>query len=208
MKPLTTKLDNMKSILLFLVVFTFSLFNLLGNPSVSNPVADYSTSLELSGRTAYKWNLDINNDGKVDVLLDVKPNSSEIQMRGNEFDSNNMRWFTAYISTGTQFIKSSYIQAGVGQVGEIVAVKTDECYVGSISEISACGIISIERTSEKSPESGGDIEVARIYAYTVDGETIKKTKLAEFDPDENNAVYSKYLSPSKRTQVNLQEVSL
>jgi hypothetical protein len=49
--------------------------------------------------------------------------------------------------------------------------------------------------------------VATIYAYTVEGDHLKYTQLAQYTPGQNNAVFDQYLKDNVRTQVQLQEIT-
>lgn len=178
-----------------------------GDAPVENPKTDFAAHEAAYGRVIYEWDVDLNNDGKTDVLLDVKLTEDEREGRGKNYDLSKTRWFTTYLSIGNQYIVSPYDQPEIGQVGEIIAVKLDECYVGNISEIVGYGIVTIERYDELMAGNRAFITIARIYAYTVNGYVVKKTKLAEFSGS-NNAIYDKYLAVGKRTAVVLKEVTV
>lgn len=79
---------------------------------------------------------------------------------------------------------------------------TTLCFVGQITELGKRGIVSMVRKTHR-PLDG---ETITIYAYTIEGDHLKKHQLAQYEEGENNAVFDKYLAEDKRTHVQLQEI--
>lgn len=178
----------------------------------ANPIKDYADFHGLnSRRVIFKWDVELNNDGKKVMLLDTKLTPTEIQEEQKETKSDynpNIKNFTVYIPNPA---KADYIQSkglyedGVLGVGGGMSVDVTQCYVGYIVQIKKWGLVTIESESatDKVPAE------ARIYAYTIEGDHIKRGLLAIYNPvKEKNSIYEQYLSESKRTKVQLQEVTL
>ena len=174
----------------------------------ANPVQDYATSHALTGSVIYRWNVDLNNDGKLDVLLDTKLTDEEVAQENrdtkNRYDPN-AHSFEVYVAkaTGSTYIQSTGVNNGI-ELGLGIAPTIDitQCYVGQITELNAYGVVTIKVDA---PREGS--AVARILVYTIEGDHMKETKLAEYNPEQANALYDKYLAPTKRTQVQLQLVA-
>lgn len=75
-------------------------------------------------------------------------------------------------------------------------------YVGQITQLGRPGIVTIQIDRPRR-----EAAVAYIYAYTIEGNGMKRTKLAQYDPDkEKNSIYQQYLTEEKRTKIKLQEI--
>ena len=139
-------------------------------------------------------------------------NSAEPELSQEERDSdwnsqtNSERNFTVYIpnksgyiqSTGTDF--GTYAGRGTG-----LAVDITRCFVGKITQLNRWGVVSIdiEPAGRRTPAS------ATIYAYTLEGDHLKVTNLAQYDPDhETSPLYDQYLSNAHRTTIHLEEVTV
>lgn len=190
----------------FLVLLTLGVSSLLADPGISNPVQDYAQFHRTVGAVIYQWTVDINDDGKLDVLLDTKLTNEEIAMENretkNRYDSN-VHAFQVYIGipSGSGYIKSEGVADEEGVGPSLPEIDITQCYVGQIAELNAYGIVTVKL---EAPREGA--AVARIYGYTVESDHLRETKLAEYRADDTNAVYDKYLAPSKRTMVQLQLV--
>jgi hypothetical protein len=178
----------------------------------ANPVQDHADFHKLSsGRVVYKWEVDLNHDGKKDILLDTKETPAEIdeeekETRG-EYDPN-IRNFAVYIPNPKKadYIQSKGMDIGSGQfvVGGAPGVDITQCYVGYITQLKRWGLVTIQTddATDKAPAA------AYIYAYTIEGDHIKRALLAKYNPDKGgNAICDQYLKEDKRTKVQLQEVT-
>ena len=166
---------------------------------VQNPIADGAET----GRTYFKWVIDINHDGIDDVLVSLKETPDEIRERKAEegalFNSNT-HTFAVYLGLAGN---------GAYTKDSGVNVNTSECYVGNIQESGQYGIVTIEEVEVSGPAGKGlPIPKKQVYCYTVkEGHAIRTNLTPLYDVNEENPVYEKYLSKSKRTQVTLQEVT-
>ncbi|HEX4084054.1 MAG TPA: hypothetical protein VHY22_04025, partial [Chthoniobacteraceae bacterium] len=83
-------------------------------------------------------------------------------------------------------------------------IDVDDFFIGYISELGKRGLV----TMQTDPAWHDRPSVARIYAYTLEGDHLKRTKLAEYNPEKkDNPIYNKYLSESRRAKVQLQQVT-
>lgn len=191
----------MKNILITLSVLLA--WSALSWGGVSDPVTDFKTGLTIpSGDKILKWVVDLNGDGRNDVLLCLKSDfDSAVQ-------SNEVPAWTVYIaeaSPSTDYVKSegTEYEAGNLSVGDLPQIDTAACFVGPITQLSSTrGVITMQIKNPRSGES-----TATIYAFTVVGSHLKYTELAQYQIGQTNAVFTQYLAENVRTQVQLQEVA-
>lgn len=198
----------MKTTIIFLVSILTASLCLAAE--TTNPIQDYATFNELiQGRIVYKWQIDLNNDGLTDVLLDTKLTPEEIAQADadtkNQYDPD-LHGFSVYIAKadGSGYVTRTGIDEGDSDISYVLPqIDITRCFVGQITQLNKWGLVTIQTDY---PRSGPG--VSRIYAYTIEGDHLKQTLLAEYDPEQSNAIYDQYLSDSHRTQVQLQEVTL
>lgn len=205
----------MKTSILFLVCLTFTLSATIAlADTVANPIKDFAKYYSLSsGRTIYKWNVDLNNDGTLEILLASKLTSEE-QTDASKEDNWNPQTpdelgFFVYIpnSNGSGYTQIKGTDFGTYfQPGTVLSVNRTRCFVGKITQLNRWGVVSvdIEPAGKKSTAS------ATVYAYTLEGDHLKVTNLAQYDPTAkgSNAIYDQYLSDAHRTAIKLQEITL
>lgn len=176
---------------------------------VQYPVRDAATA----GRTYYKWVLDINHDGVNDALISLKETPDEVNEnkaeQGQVFNPD-YRGFGVYIGLENGgYVNSKYVTESGGDVAGGVGIDISQCYVGYVSEVKQCGIVTVE-TREVTAPSGKGLPVPKdqIYCYTVAGDHMKRTDLTPLlDDAQKSPIYKKYLSESRRTEVHLQEAT-
>lgn len=173
----------------------------------ANPVQDYATFHGLAGSVIYRWSVDLNNDGKPEALLDTKLTDEEIAHENRDTKNRynpNVHGFEVYIANadGVIYVKSAGIDDGQGLGPAVPEIDITQCFVGQIAELNAYGVVTI---NVDVPREGPP--VARILAYIVEGDHLRETQLAEYNPEQPNALYDKYLAASKRTQVQLELVA-
>jgi len=170
--------------------------------SITDPIADFKTGLTISpGDQIKKWACDLNGDGQNEVLLCLKSDYDQAEQL------NQSPAWCVYIAdaSGGTFTKATgtSTETNTLSVGDLPQIDPDVCFTGPISEVGKRGIVAI---SYVTPRSG--ITTATIYAYTIEGDHLKRTQLAQYDPDKgDNAVFKKYLADDKRTQVTLLDVT-
>ena len=192
--------ETMKKKMLFYVWAVFLSTSLTWQshaaPIVNNPMTN---SLE-SGRTYYKWIVDINNDGLNDVLIGGKLTDTELKYVDTPSNQIGFGVYIAQPSSG--YLWSQYIMSPDGRLDEAIDVDISQCYVGYVSEVSSYGIVTTHSTWNKKT----DTTTVQVVCYTVDGDHMKETYLGGvMDPKKPNIYYTKYLLPAHRTTPQLQE---
>jgi hypothetical protein len=178
--------------------------------TVVDPIRSYAAFHALSsGRIIYQWKVDLNNDGRKEVLLATKltPEESAQEQRENNWNAQSPTVcdFTVYIPNhnGAGYIESKGVEENGGLAIVAVSIDTSHCFAGNITQLNRWGLVTvdIEPAGRKNPA------VATIKAYTLEDYHLKVTILARYNPDkESNPIFEQYLSESKRTKVQLQEV--
>jgi len=166
---------------------------------IHDPIKDGART----GRAYLKWELDIKHDGINDVLVTEKPTQEELKEKKDEegviFNPNYLS-FAVYLGLG----KSGNYTSDGG-----ILVDISQCYVGYVEEVKQYGIVTVEEREVTAPSGKGrPVPMKQVYCYTVQGGHMKRTDLTPlFGIDEKNPTCDKYLSESKRTKVQLQEVT-
>ncbi|HEX4084051.1 MAG TPA: hypothetical protein VHY22_04010 [Chthoniobacteraceae bacterium] len=192
-----------------LILIAVALFagSILSFSGVIDPLHDFASSAGVANHTVYLWKVDLTGDGRKEVLLDTKltPQEETEQEEETKYHANsNVHAFTVYIAKpgGSGYVKST----GVAEDGifgpALPEIDLTQCYVGPIKQLNRFGLVTVQ---EDNPRRGTPVD--RIYAYTIDGDHLIQTKLAEFNPEKDNAIYNEYLSDARRTKVQLQEVT-
>ena len=196
-------MKNKNSFCLFLLFFSLCFSS--GAQVVQDPLKDMVNSKKGGSQTYYKWVVDINHDGIMDVMLSQKLSPELVKAmestQGEDYQSD-LLGFTLYIGLKTGgYIKNSGVIIDVSQ-----------CYVGYIDETKQYGIVTLEQRrvgDQDVPEARHGVLKEQVYCYTVKGDHLARTNLTPlFDADEKNAVFEKYLSDSIRTKVQLQVMTL
>lgn len=172
----------------------------------NNPVQDYAAFYNLGGNVIYRWNIDLNNDGKLDALLETKLTPEEIAQENRDTKNHynaNVHGFTVYFSKpdGSGYVKCAGVDDGDGVAPTVPEIDISHCYVGQITQLSKRGIVSV-RTDM--PRTG--IGMSYIYAYLIESDHLKRVTLAEYNPEQRNSIFDQYLKNNVRTQVQLQEI--
>jgi hypothetical protein len=169
---------------------------------VANPVADFKTGLTIpSGDKIQKWEVDVDGDGKPETFLSLKSDFD------NEMKNHEPPGWHIYFSRaqGADYWKSTGTEEAPGElgVGDIPTIDPEACFVGQIAELGKRGIITMRIDNPREGES-----IGKIYAYTIDGDHLKRTELAQYVVVQGpHALFAKYLAADKRTQVQLQEIT-
>lgn len=201
--------------LAFLLLITFccsSYAQVIQNPVADCVEAGRTTGAYYSGRAYYKWIIDINHDGIDDVLLSLKKRPDELAEEKEEdpgtFNPNELGFLVYLGVKDGGYIKAKRADVP-GGMGFGIAVNVSKCYVGYIDEVKQYGIVTIEKQEVDSPSGKGlPVPKKQIYCYTIEGNQIKRTNLTPLlGLDEKSPIYEKYLTESKRTKVQLQEVT-
>jgi len=208
-------MDNNMNIRIFRLSFSLSICTLLAlaaAPSaIEDPIHVFAVFHGLgAGRIIYKWILDLNHDGKKEILLAAKPTQAELQEDERESNGDpqisNECDFAVYIPDHNGYYESKGLEEDGGIAAAAIAINVNRCFVGKIKQLNRWGIVTID----VEPEGRRNPAVATINAYTLEGDYLKVTVLAKYDPDKvhNNPIYNEYLSETKRTKVQLQEITV
>ncbi len=182
-------------------------------PGYAQVIQDPVRDLAKPGNIYVKWVVDINHDGINDVLVALKPTPEEIkenEAAAKELFNPDEYVFGVYLGhNGGGYLKVERTY-GAGRMQFGIIVDISQCYVGYIEEVKQYGIVtaSLRKVHDSDiPEAKHGVIEKQVYCYTVEGDHIKMKNLTPLlIPDEKNAIYDKYLSASKRTKVQLQEV--
>lgn len=168
---------------------------------ISNPVTHFE-SLSPEIQPIIKWEADINGDGKLEVFLSLKKDYDD------EIAEERMPagWFVYFADTGSNTYTQSVGIKEAGEdaigVGVLPMIDLKVCFVGLVTELGKHAVVTEWIDNPRAGES-----IARIYAYTIEGDRLKRTKLAEYDPTQTNALFDKYLKDGKRTVITPVEVT-
>ena len=103
---------------------------------------------------------------------------------------------TAYIiSSGVEIDGQISIASGL-------TFNPESVFIGQITEINRFGVVSLDIQNPKEGPS-----LATIWAYTWEGDHLKRQKLAEYQSSEENPIFNKYLAEDKRTVLQVQQVT-
>lgn len=190
----------MKSI--FVVSALWLSWSTLLSANVDNPIIDFKTRFAIApGDKILKWEADLNGDGRNEVFLCLKSDfDTDVQSR----DVPGWSVYIAEASPGNGYFKSEGTEYEATQisVGDMPLIDTSTCCVAQITQINRRGIVTMRIENPRSGEP-----VATIYTYNIEGNHIKKTQLAQYQPGRPNAIFDQYLKNNVRTQVQLQEVT-
>jgi hypothetical protein len=190
--------------LFLLLIFGTSL--LLHAQLITNPLTYDIQARKTPGSPGFpssysQWNVDISHAGSNDILIGgvFGPDPDEANDAVKIPDNPNQYYFNVYIPYRGAFNRSHSI-----------GIDITKCYVGYVSEVGKQGIVTMDQwvtDDPRYPDAKHGVIQNQIFCYTVDGNHLKQTLLAKFLPGDKNAIYDKYLSPSKRTKVQLQPVT-
>jgi hypothetical protein len=191
----------MKTVILSLII-GFELIA-VSTASVPDAVLNFKTEHTIvAGEKILKIEIDANGDGKNEVLLSLKSDFEE-----NKENHEPAGW-SFYIRENTPavaFAKSTGTETAPNElsVDDIPQIDHERCFVGEITELGKRGIVTIRYNN---PREGPSIGI--IYAYTIEGNHLKKTELARFPvSDTPHALFTKYLADDKRTAITPVEIT-
>jgi hypothetical protein len=170
--------------------------------AVTDPVAEFKTEHNIpAADRILKLEVDINGDGRNEILLCLK---SELEK--DKEDHEPVAW-TFYIAGNTlpvTYSKSVGTETKQGElsVDDLPQIDPERCFVGQITELGKRGIVTIRYNH---PREGPSIGI--IYAFTVEGDHLKRTELARFSVSPTpHALFAKYLADDKRSVINPLEI--
>jgi hypothetical protein len=167
--------------------------------NVPDPVADYKQEKKLDpSDILYRWECDINGDGKNEVFLVLRESFKE-----DREDRQTPSW-RVYIadSNGMGYVRSTGTDIGQEITPALPQIDPDHVFVGYIEEIQKHGLVTITANASRTGE-----EMSHIVAYVVESDYLKRISLSESEAATRSTLYEKYLVGEKRTHLQLQEVA-
>lgn len=150
-----------------------------------------------------KIEVDINNDGKLDLLLCYDdPESDDATEAQARSQWGGMLWWDIFVKKADNngyIANTGSVTDNVLGLGAPVAIDPESAFIGQITEINRFGIVTMEIAN---PREGP--ETTTIWAYTWEGDHLKRQKLAEYETGQDNAIFDKYLAEDKRTVLQVQ----
>ena len=192
------------------IVLSFS----LNAAEVPNPVAHFASlgepPADLQARYAQigfkQINVDLNGDSKMDMLLcfDDPDSQDATDIQSQAQEPGILRW-DVYVKNeaNTAYIVSNGIEID-GQISIAfgLPLNPETVFIGQITEINRFGIVTMEIANPREGPS-----MSTIYAYTWEGDHLKRQKLAEYETEQDNATFDKYLAEDKRTALQVHQVT-
>jgi hypothetical protein len=163
-----------------------------------DPVADYKHEKKLeSSDILYRWECDVNGDGKNEVFLELKESFKE-----DREDRQTPSW-RVYIAdgNGVGYVLSKGTDLGQGLTPVLPQIDPERVFVGYIEELQKHGLLTITTGTSRTGE-----EVCQIVVYVVEKDHLKRIALAEPESTPQSTLYAKYLAGDKRSRLQLQEV--
>lgn len=183
---------------------TCCLINVLissGNLLAVDPVIDFKIGLAIpTGDKILKWEVDLDGDSKNEIFLSLKSDYQEAK------DNHDAAGWVLFQPVG---VDAAYQECkGVSEAPDVISsvlpqIDHELCFIGQITEIGQRGVVTIQYSN---PREGPSIGI--IYAYTVEGDHLKKKELARFPVSPTpHALFSKYLADDKRTIITPMELT-
>jgi hypothetical protein len=180
------------------LAISFIFASVLANASgiISDPIADFKINLTISsGDKVLKLDIDVNGDGNKEAFLCLKSDFDK------EKEDRQPQSWDVYLGKnvgGNSYLKSGGVEIEPNSIDGILPdIDVVRCFVGLIDELGKNGVVTIRYDN---PREGPSIAI--IYAYTIEGDHLKKTELTRYsDPTAPNALFTKYLADNKRTVV-------
>jgi hypothetical protein len=188
---------NKKLFILFNIIISLSTEKLLAIDAIT----DFKNGLLIpAGDKILKWEIDMDGDSKNEIFLTLKSDSLESKER------NDVEGWVLYqpIAANGTYQECKGVSDTLGSVSSILPqIDHERCFVGLIDELGKRGIMTIRYNN---PREGPSIAI--IYAYTIEGDHLKKTELVRYpDSTTPNAKFTKYLADNKRTVIVPVEVT-
>lgn len=201
----------MKNMLFMIMLFVgLSAFALEIDDPVQHLASRNDLSPEQQARVAQigfkKIEVDINNDGKIDLLLCYDdPESDDATEAQARAQWGGMLWwdiFVKKVDNNGYVANTGPVTDNVLGLGAPVAIDPDLAFIGQITEINRFGIVTMEIAN---PREGPSLST--IWVYTWEGNHMSKQKLAEYETEQENPIFDKYLAEDKRTVLQVQQIT-
>lgn len=168
--------------------------------SIPDVIIDFKTDLIIpDGDKILKWEIDINGDNHKEILLCLK---SDFNKEKENHEPQSLDFYIASATEG-EYAKPEGIEIRPEVIARILPdIDIEVCFVGEITELGKRGIVTMRTDNPREGES-----IGKIYAYTIEGDHLKRTELAQYVIVEGpHALFTKYLADGKRTIIQMTEI--
>jgi hypothetical protein len=188
-----------------LIIAILALSGWVAQADVSDPIKGFkATNFFTPGEILYRWDADVNGDGKKLVFLKLK--STDDLNRTNGYHPSWVVYIPAaggkgyVLSRGTEYaeLEKSYPGGGGGP-----GMDLDRLYVGPISQLGRSGLVTLECDNPYIMQKS-----YHVNAYVLEKDHLKRIQLSPYADGTNNSIFEQYLSDTHRTKIDLQKVPL
>jgi len=181
---------------------------------VENPVALMASRTDLTPQDYQRYiqvgfkriQVDINGDGKLDMLLcHDDPEAEDGSDEKTKAESQGALPWSVFVrksDEGAYIASAGPVVDNIFGIGPPIELNADIVFVGQIDEIDRFGIVSLEIVN---PREGPSLST--IWVYTWEGNHVSKQKLAEYETEQENPIFDKYLAEDKRTVLQVQQIT-
>lgn len=183
-----------------LTVWAVIVMPTLALAQVADPVAHFKAGLTVASEDRIlKWECDINGDAKNEVLLTLKSDFDN-DMANHEPPS----WELYIANSDDTYHPSEGVELAPNSISDVLPnIDPTAFFVGQIDELGKRGIVTMRINNPRESES-----VGKIYAYTIDGDHLKRTELAQYLIVEGpHLLFTMYLADDKRVHVQFEELT-
>lgn len=159
-----------------------------------------------TGTVIYAWKADVNGDGKNEVFLIAGTDYDQQAKHDNPKDVPSWCVYLENADKSGYQLSRGTVEPELGSdVGPALPqIDPEKMYIGPISQLGKPGIVTIQTDYAKDLPA-----VSYICAYTIEGDHLKETLLAQYNPTEGrNPIYDHYLSNEHRTRVKLEKITV
>lgn len=176
-------------------------FQVINPARALDPLKDFKEGLAIgAGDKLWQWRGDLNGDGKNDLLLCLKSDAEE------SIKNTDPPSWVFYLggAAGGDYSARPQMKESNGDVGgALLEIDPGRCFVGQIAELGRRGMVTIRY---RNPREGPSMGI--IYAYTMEGDYLRKTELARFSIAATpHALFTQYLADDKRTVITPVELA-
>lgn len=191
-----------------LVVLFICLLQTYIYADILDPVKDWQSIAHFpAGTVIYKWEADINNDGKKTVFLTTAEDYNNQGGDVGKYREHQMPgWFVYLQNADKSYTKLKGIEEGTRSDVSISLPQIEPTwmYMGFIPQLGKRGIVIMQVDHPRDNSS-----VVYIRAYTLDGDYFKRVLLTQYVlSKKKNPIYEQFFSDSKRANVKVEKLTL
>ena len=188
-----------------LIIAILALSGWVAQADVSDPIKGFkATNPFTPGEILYRWDADVNGDGKKLVFLKLKSTDDLNKTKG--YYPSWVVYIPAaegnsyVLSRGTEYaeLEKSYPGGGGGPDMDL-----DRLYVGPISQLGRSGLVTLECDNPYIMQKS-----YHVNAYVLEKDHLKRIQLSPYENGTNNSIFDQYLTDNHRTKINAEKVVL